>query len=159
MDQEVPEQRLVLAAQAVCHAIETHARTVLDDPYEVASVVKAAVALQHAVLTYEERLMSDAGWSNPIRHLGRLPQFTSEDLYGDSPPDDAARVRVVAKYVVAVKDEELLSNLVEGRWGDRPSNVEEAVRFLYESDSWDVAQYPPGRIRLLEADLDISSTE
>jgi len=163
MDPEAPEEaaepELVRAARDVGRAIEAHARTVLDNAQDIGGIVVAASALREAVLRYEERLMSETGWSNPVRHLGRLPQYSHDDQEGDATPGDldaAVRVRVAASYVVAVSDEDVLANFVEGRGGDRPSSVEDAVRFLYESDSWDVLQYPPGRVRLVQADVGIS---
>lgn len=161
MDEQKSEQPLMLAARSVGEAVEAHARACVDDASNVAGIIEAGEVLVAAVLEYERRLL-DTGWSNPIRHLGRLPVYASDDVYEadtGSGASDVVRVGVAANYLVEVNDEELLGNLVEGRGGDRPSSVEEAVRFLFESDSWDVWQYPPRRLILVEADVDISTRD
>lgn len=145
------------AARKVGAAIEAHAGVVSDDPNDVLRVIEAGDVLRRAVLDYETILMDSSGWSNPIRHLGRLPMF-SED-FDESNAGDAYdaewTVRVTATYELSVADEELLNNLVEGRGGERPSTVAGAVRFLFEADSWDVQQYPSARIRLARAELQV----
>lgn len=150
------------AASAVAAAVEVHARMAADEDSDVASVISAGVALRDAVLQYEERLIADTGWSNPIRHLGRLPVYTKDDdLVAASGTGSAPmkEVRVKADYVVGVADEALLFNFVESRGGERPSTVVDAVRFLFESDSWDAWQYPPGRLRLLDVGVTYSLTK
>ncbi len=152
------ERPLLLAAESLSQAVDAHARACLADATDVVSIIKAGEVLVAAVLEYERRLM-DTGWSNPIRHLGRLPAYMSDDMRDAGTGGGAlgaVHVGVVANYLVEVDDEELLSNLVEGRGGDRPSSVEDGVRFLFESDSWDVGQYPGGTIRLADVAVDIS---
>lgn len=104
--------------------------------------------------------MHASGWSNPIRHLGRLPMYSGDEAESVSEDGDAAsNVRVTATSDLSVTDERDLFNFVEGRGGERPSTVDGAVRFLFESDSWDVGQYPPGRIRLTRAEIEVVAEE
>lgn len=167
MEQDESNLDLRAAVQSVCQALDTHARVVLEDRDDVPRVIEAVNALQAAVLAYEAALMESSGWSNPIRHLGRLPLYVSDDIWHasddlgqeSSHSENTTRVRVGVEYTLAVDDEELLGNFVEGRGGDRPSSTLEAVRFLFECDSWDPQQYPPFYIRFLGIDVEIDEVE
>ncbi len=148
------------AAHAVCQAVTTHAQACLDDPTNVPRIVAAGNGLVQAVLNYEARLGADTGWSYPARHLGRLPVYNGNgvDAVKENEAESGVRIKVGANYLVEVTDEELLAHLVEGRGGDRPASVVAGVRFLFESDSWDVWQYPPNSLRPVEADCEIELT-
>jgi hypothetical protein len=151
------EEPLLRAARAIGDAVEFHARACLGDPSDVVGIVQAGETLVAAVLEYEKRLSVDTGWSNPVRHLGRLPQY---DASAGADPTDASlgpQARITAKYLVEIDDEGMLGNLAEGRGGDRQPGVEGALRFLAESDGWDVSQYPPGAMRLIAAGVDVSA--
>lgn len=160
MDEPISEKPLMMAAHAVCDAVAAHAQACAGDTSNVVDVVEAGEALVAAVLEYEKRLGAETGWSNPIRHLGRLPQYAGGDQYDTRAGRravDVARVRVAVSYLVEVNDEEMVGNLVESGGGDPPPTIEDAVRFLFESDSWDVRRYPPGSVRLIDVDVDIST--
>lgn len=159
----MPDQQpapLISAAEQVSEAIEAHARVTLNHPEDVRNILQAGSALRDAVLRYEARLMGDTGWSNPIRHLGRLSMYSDGDQGGvpGGVAPESPRIEVSAKYVVGIPDEELLFNLVESRGGDRPSTAEDAVRYLFESDSWDIRQYPPSRVQFINVDVHVSAS-
>lgn len=148
-------------AREVCQAIEGHARVVLDEPDNIKRVIDAGNMLRDAVLRYETALRAASGWSNPIRHLGRLPMYSGDRPGASSVDADSigSGVSVTATYYLSIEDEIALYNFVEGRGGERPSSLEAAVRFLFEADSWDVWQYPPGRVRLVRADVEVAADE
>lgn len=68
----------MLAARAVCQAVEAHAQLCLADSNDVLGIIGTGERLVAAMLEYERRL-SDTGWSNPLRHLGRMPLYESDD--------------------------------------------------------------------------------
>ena len=151
------DSRLMAAVDQVCGALQAHARVALAGA-DVLSIIQAGNALRSAVLKYEQVLRETTRWSNPIRHLGRLPMYYSGEEHRSGEDGDAVgeRFRVAAEYVVEVVDEELLANFAESRGDDRPSDAREAIRFLFESDSWDVWQYPPDRLRLVDVDVTLT---
>jgi hypothetical protein len=153
---------LEVAATRVCDAIRRHAATCQDEPENVAAVIQAGEALSKAVLEYEEVLRSTSGWSNPIRHLGPLPLFReSATPVADSdttPHEDhtvPTRSEVAARYRLSVDDPDALLAFASGRFGVDVSNLSDAVRALYEAESWDPEQYPRGLIRVEDAHVEI----
>lgn len=142
-------------------ALRAHARAAQQHPDDIAAIIEAGNAVRQEVLKYERILMHETGWSNPIRHLGPLStglRVQVEDDVDLKTGSDTTQVTVRAEYVVAVESQWEIETFVEARGGERPNSIIEAVRYLYESDGWDVAQYPPRRIRLISRREDVSLT-
>lgn len=157
---------LEVAAGAVCDAIHRHAETCRDEPENVSAVVQAGEVLCRAVLDYEAALRATSGWSNPIRHLGSLPLFKDRlgAVEGDgeiAPPDeegDAAftRVDVAVRYHLRIDNDDDLLAFASGRFGEEVFDVREAIRVLFEAESWDPERYPCGLVKVENVGVEIS---
>jgi hypothetical protein len=158
---------ITVVAQAVAGAIQEHARVVRDNPDDSAHVVRAGEALREAVLEYEVALRETSGWSNPIRHLGRLPMYSSDLVVWSDERSEldqeletrASDLVLTATYRISVNDTEGLLTLVEGRGGARPTSAVNAVRWLFESDGWDLWQYPRNRIGVVGVEVRVEADE
>lgn len=157
---------LELAASDVCEAIRRHAKICEEGPDNVGDVVLAGEALREAVIRYEKVLSATSGWSNPIRHLGRLPLFEDGprpvEPVSDAAPageerrEAARRVRLSAHYHLRVTSEDALLAFASGRFGREVSDPVEAIKILFEAESWDPERYPPGLIGVEEVGVEIS---
>ena len=118
------------------------------------------------MIRYEAVLASTSGWSNPIRHLGRLPLFddrsTSEEVTGGPARQRAnesptvTRVEISARYNLRVRDDDALLAFASGRFGNDVQDVKEAVKVLFEAESWDPDRYPPGLLDVEDVSAEIS---
>jgi len=158
---------LEVVAAEVCDAIRRHAEICQDQPENVGVVVQAGEALSKAVLDYEVSLRATSGWSNPIRHLGPLPLFaervgpvgTDEQVAPSSQGRDAAftRIDVEVRYHLRVDSDDALVAFAGGRFGVEVSDVREAIRVLFEAESWDPERYPPGLVDIENVSVEISA--
>ena len=142
-------------------ALRAHARAVQHYPENVAAIIEAGNAIRQEILRYERVLMDETGWSNPIRYLGPQPAHSRaqrEDSVDLKTGSNTIQVSVSAEYVVAVESQWEIETFIEARGGERPNSIVEAIEYLYECDGWDVAQYPPQRIRLVDSRHSVSLT-
>jgi hypothetical protein len=157
---------LAAAAGEVCDAIRRHAELCQDEPENVGAVVRAGEALIRAVLDYEAALRATSGWSNPMRHLGPLPLFENGNDRGgeDGETGQSAqeekpaltRLEVVARYQLRINGDDALVAFASGRFGVEVPGVREAVRVLFEAESWDPERYPPGLVDVENVGVEIS---
>jgi hypothetical protein len=145
---------VIRLAREVGAALAEHARACADDgPPE--AVTQAGEAAVEALLAYERLLGERTGWSNPLRHLGSLPAYSgpvSDRLATDGTIVGAA----VVTYQLVVPDAVGLGHLVEGRGGDPPTGVADALEALIREDGWDPALYPSGLVELREVSIEVS---
>lgn len=141
--------------EKVTSALYQHAR-LCDEKAPVSDIVQAGEELVATVIEYEKALFEMTGWSTPIRHLGRLPMYSLSGTQGAEVPALPAGepIEVLERYVLIV-DAGAVEVLAEGRGASAMNNATEAVRFLIESDGWDIHQYPTNAVRLLEHHLDV----
>jgi hypothetical protein len=160
------EEILEATVVEVCRAIRRHAGICRDEPENVGAVVRAGEALIRAVLDYEVALRAVSGWSNPIRHLGPLPLFEDRLVHGGA--DEAVaqsvqkssaaimRLDLAARYQLSIPDDDALVAFASGRFGAEVSDVTEAIKVLFEAESWDPERYPPGLISVEDVGVEIS---
>jgi hypothetical protein len=155
------------AAVRVSDAIHYHAEVCADEPDNVSAAIQAGEALCRAVLHYETVLHATSGWSMPVRHLGPLPLFgaerqvpaRNEHQETPSPETEAAsrtKIDVCARYRLDMDDEDELLAFVSGRFAEEVSDLGNAVRMLYEAESWDPDRYPPGLLNVEDVLVEIS---
>jgi hypothetical protein len=147
------------AARAVCDALRHHAEACENEPNNIGRVISAGETLSGAVLQYEKALAEQAGWSNPIRHLG--PPVWHEQVARSATGSDALHgdegisLVLSARYEIRVFDDEALLTFVEGRFGDRTRTIENAIELLCRAEGWDPGRYPPGLLALDGLEIDV----
>lgn len=150
---------LSVVVDSVTAALRGYALACAADPNDPVAIIAAGGALRSAVLDYEEYIFATTLWSTPLRHLGPMPPHYGDYNMLPNSPISECHVRVVATYELDVFDIHLVKNLVEGRGGDRPATIAEAVRFLIESDGWQPTQYPLNLLRLRSIEIDIEANQ
>jgi len=155
---------LEAAAIEVCDAIRRHAKICQEEAKNVSAVVRAGEDLTRAVLNYEVTLRAISGWSNPIRHLGPLPLF-GDRLHRDGGGDETGlsrewgatltRIDVAARYRLRIHDDDALIAFASGRFGTEIADVEEAIRVLFDAESWDPERYPPGLVDVEDVGVEV----
>jgi hypothetical protein len=76
-----------------------------------------------------------------------------------SPETEAAsrtKIDVCARYRLDMDDEDELLAFVSGRFAEEVSDLGNAVRMLYEAESWDPDRYPPGLLNVEDVLVEIS---
>ena len=150
---------LSVVVDSVTAALRGYALACAADPNDPVAIIAAGGALRSAVLDYEEYIFATTLWSTPLRHLGPMPPHYGDYNMLPNSPISECHIRVVATYELDVFDIHLVKNLVEGRGGDRPATIAEAVRFLIESDGWQPTQYPLNLLRLRSIEIDIEANQ
>jgi hypothetical protein len=140
----------------VCHALRAHADVVRTSASNPTAIVNSGERVSRAVLKHEAALMRVAGWSSPLRHVGRLPFYETSIGKAPGDPDGGTAVVVTARYELDVREPMNVVDMARGRFADDTiDSVSVALQRFVQAEGWDPTHVAGAAIRVAAADVDV----